>query len=231
MGGELHGQDADALIDRSIQVAVGNWIALYVDPTGELWKLDYPSGNLQGGGPPRMSPITIAEAERDFGVSRREIARELTAARTVRGENDEGSAGTSPPRGRSSDPRNIDPKAFVPLLEGIRDILLKHDFVAQGTVAAELVDLAHLESPEFVNMLRGGAVWGSAGSIADLAGLRRSLEPVDDETERDSVELRRVLIQLADEMREQGVSSEGSDFVASAFRRGFELESHREDPH
>ena len=115
---------------------------------------------------------------------------------------------------------DLQPESFVPLLSRIRDILLKHGFIAQGTVAAELVDLANLKSPEFVKKLQGGEVWGSAGSIADEAGLRPSFDPVDSETERDSVELRRALIQLADQMREQGVSFERSDLVARAFHRG-----------
>jgi hypothetical protein len=70
------------------------------------------------------------------------------------------------------------PGSFVPLLSTIRDILFKHGLIAQGTVAADLVDLAHLESPEFARRLQGGEVWGSAGSIADEAGLRPSFDPV-----------------------------------------------------
>ena len=130
-----------------------------------------------------------------------------------------------------SERSNLRAESFVPLLATIRDTLLKHDFIAQGTVAAELIDLTHLESPEFVKKLQGGEVWGSAGSIADEAGLRPSFDVVDAETERDSVELRHALIQLADQMREQGISSERSDLVAKAFRRGLEmLESRGDEP-
>jgi hypothetical protein len=71
-------------------------------------------------------------------------------------------------------------------------------------------------------------MWGSAGSVADVVGLRHSLDPVDAETERDSLELRRLLIRLAEEMRAQGISSEGSEFVASAFRCGLEWRRRRE---
>jgi hypothetical protein len=124
---------------------------------------------------------------------------------------------------------NFRPESFVPVLERIRDILLEHDFVSQGTHAAELIDLAHLESEEFVRLVQIGRVWGSAGSIADSIGLNKSLDPVDAETERDSVELTRALIQLADQMREQGIESEGSEFIAKLFRRGLQQRGIPED--
>jgi hypothetical protein len=121
---------------------------------------------------------------------------------------------------RMSEPAELE--SFVPLLDAIRDILLRYDYLAQATVMAELIDAAHLDSGNFAGELGGGEVWGSAGSVADVVGLRHSLDPVDAETERDSLELRRVLIRLADQMKAQGISSEGSEFVASAFRRGLE---------
>jgi hypothetical protein len=128
-----------------------------------------------------------------------------------------------------SERNNFRPESFVPLLERIRDILLKHDFISQGTHAAELIDLAHLGSEEFVTLLQIGGVWGSAGSIADSVDLRKSFDPVDAETERDSLELTRALIQLADQMREQGIGSEGSEFIAKLFRRGLQQRGIPED--
>jgi hypothetical protein len=71
-------------------------------------------------------------------------------------------------------------------------------------------------------------MWGSAGSVADVVGLRHSLDPVDAETERDSVELRRLLIRLAEQMKVQGIPSGGSEFVANAFRLGLERRRRRE---
>lgn len=97
------------------------------------------------------------------------------------------------------------PKSFVPLLERIRDLLLKHDYLAQATVVAELIDLAHLEDPSFADRLGGGELWGSAGSVADVVDFRRSLEPVDPDTERDSDDLIHALIRLADDMRARGL--------------------------
>ena len=79
----------------------------------------------------------------------------------------------------------LEPESFVPLLERIRDILLKHEFLAQATVVADLIDLAHLEADTFVERLGGGSVWGSAGSVVDIVDLRRTLEPVDADTEKD----------------------------------------------
>jgi hypothetical protein len=113
-------------------------------------------------------------------------------------------------------------RGSCPSLRGFATSFLKHHFLAQGPFAADLVDLAHLQSPDFVKRLNEGEVWGSPGSIADVAGLR-PFDPVDAETERDSVELRRSLIELADQMREQGISSERPDVVARAFREGLEM--------
>jgi hypothetical protein len=121
-----------------------------------------------------------------------------------------------------------DPERFVAILEAIREIFLKHEYIHHATLVADLIDLAHLDSPDLPRKLGEGGLWGSAGSVADVVGLRPSLDPVDAETERDSVELIRGLIRLADEMRAQGIASEVSEFVANAFRRGLEKRRSRE---
>jgi hypothetical protein len=122
----------------------------------------------------------------------------------------------------------LDAEGFVPPLERMREIFLKHDFIRHATVVAELIDLAHMEAPNFAEKLGGGRMWGSAGSVADSVDLRRSLDPVDAETERDSLELMQLLIRLADQMKYHDISSEGSEFVANAFRRGLEMLRSRE---
>lgn len=116
----------------------------------------------------------------------------------------------------------VEPESFVPLLDAIRDILLRHDFIGQATYVADLIDLAHLRSSDFASKLGGGKIWGSAGSVADGVDLRPSRDPVDAETERDSIELTRLLIQLAEQMKAQGISSERSEFVAHVFGEGLE---------
>jgi hypothetical protein len=130
-----------------------------------------------------------------------------------------------------SDPfGTVDPESFVSLLDAIRDILLRHDRLSQATHMADLIDLAHLHSSDFARKLGGGGIWGSAGSVADGVDLRPSLDPVDAETRQDSLELQRLLIQLADQMKAQGISSRGSEFVGEAFRRGLERRRSRDDP-
>lgn len=46
----------------------GAWETLYRDPTdGRLWERTYPQGDLQGGGPPRLSLIEREAAIRKYG--------------------------------------------------------------------------------------------------------------------------------------------------------------------
>jgi hypothetical protein len=81
-----------------------------------------------------------------------------------------------------SDTDEVDPESFVSLLDAIRGILLPHDYLAQATLVADLIDLAHLHSSDFARKLGYGGMWGSAGSVADVVDLRPSLDPVDAET-------------------------------------------------
>ncbi|MBD1548013.1 Imm27 family immunity protein [Roseibium aggregatum] len=40
---------------RKTRVVSDSWVTEYVDPrTGEVWILDYPNSEHQGGGPPRL---------------------------------------------------------------------------------------------------------------------------------------------------------------------------------
>lgn len=56
--------------------------------------------------------------------------------------------------------------------------------------------------------------------MADVVDLQSSTNRPD--AGRDSIELTKSLIRLAEEMKAQGISSERVDFLADAFRRGVE---------
>jgi hypothetical protein len=48
----------------------GGWTNLFRDPgDGRLWELDYPQGELQGGGPPGLRLFTPAEAAARYSLS------------------------------------------------------------------------------------------------------------------------------------------------------------------
>ncbi|MGI8617458.1 MAG: Imm27 family immunity protein [Actinomycetota bacterium] len=86
---ELRGRAADERIEAMIQLRSGDWVALYLDPaTGELWKLFYPDGHLQGGGLPYLTPIPMEDAVGEFAVDPDEIARELRKAKRTRASGD-----------------------------------------------------------------------------------------------------------------------------------------------
>jgi hypothetical protein len=63
-------------------------------------------------------------------------------------------------------------------------------------------------------------MWGGAGSVADAAWLTDP--PPTSEAERDSVEFRRALVRIADEMENQGIASEGSRFIGRVFGSGLQ---------
>jgi hypothetical protein len=48
------------------------------------------------------------------------------------------------------------PESFIPQLETIRTTLIRHEYIDQATVLAELIDLAYLRSTRFPEKLRGG---------------------------------------------------------------------------
>jgi hypothetical protein len=73
----------------------------------------------------------------------------------------------------------------------------------------------------FVEALQDGEVWGSSGSVADAAGLTRESSRTK-EVERDSVEFRRALVRIGDEMENQGIASEGSRLIGRVFQRGLQ---------
>ncbi len=49
-------------------VDTSGWDELYRDPeTGHLWERTWPQSEMQGGGPPRLTRIDLADARRKFG--------------------------------------------------------------------------------------------------------------------------------------------------------------------
>jgi len=44
------------------------WFTLFRDPSdGRLWERSYPQGHMHGGGPPRLTLITMAQARLRYG--------------------------------------------------------------------------------------------------------------------------------------------------------------------
>ena len=57
---------------------------------------------------------------------------------------------------------------FIEILKPLRELQLKHGFLEHADYISSLIDMAQLASPEFVNELSSGNMWGSAGSMVDL---------------------------------------------------------------
>jgi hypothetical protein len=112
-------------------------------------------------------------------------------------------------------------EAFTPDLHLLRRLLAKYGRAGQAEIIDRITTLgAEGDSVRFVEALQGGAMWGGAGSVADAAWLTDP--PLPSEAQRDSVEFRRALVRIADEMESQGIASEGSRFIGGAFKRGLQ---------
>jgi len=58
---------ANALEQLAVSKAYGAWETLFRDPTdGRLWERTYPQGELQGGGPPKLTIISETEARKKY---------------------------------------------------------------------------------------------------------------------------------------------------------------------
>lgn len=45
----------------------GSWETLYLDPNdGRYWELTYPQSEMHGGGPPRLTSISLEEAKKKY---------------------------------------------------------------------------------------------------------------------------------------------------------------------
>ena len=52
------------------KVAGGGWEILYRDPNdGRYWELTYPQSEMHGGGPPRLTCLSLGQAQRKYGNS------------------------------------------------------------------------------------------------------------------------------------------------------------------
>jgi len=62
-------QRIDWLIKHHLtEIRTGDWTVLYRDPgDGRLWELTYPHGDWHGGGPPRLTCLSLAEAQLRYG--------------------------------------------------------------------------------------------------------------------------------------------------------------------
>lgn len=105
------------------------------------------------------------------------------------------------------DKTKMEPEKLIPILEELRELLLKYDFVDHATTIAELIDLAHLDSPDFVRELQSGEVWGSAGSIADLV-FQGNVEGPEEQIRADDLHYAKLLLGLAEEMVRRGIGTE-----------------------
>lgn len=92
----------------------------------------------------------------------------------------------------------FDYRSFLPALETLRALLVKHGFFEQEQVVSNLMDLANLESPEFQRRLQFGGVWGSAGSIVDVR-FSGNVEGREDELEADDRKYAEAIVTLESE--------------------------------
>jgi|tagenome__1003787_1003787.scaffolds.fasta_scaffold20946298_2 hypothetical protein len=55
---------------RNITTDASGWESLYREPeTGEFWEVTYPHGEMHGGGPRELRPITAGDAVVKYGIA------------------------------------------------------------------------------------------------------------------------------------------------------------------
>jgi len=123
----------------------------------------------------------------------------------------------------------LDFEKFVPMLKDLRELFLKYDKLFNADVLSRLVDMAHLGSSDFVKELQSGAIWGSAGSIADTVLLYSAIGSLD-ERRGDDKELLQLLVCLGDEMEAQGIATERIRTITEGFRRTIQKEDTKDVP-
>ncbi len=124
---------------------------------------------------------------------------------------------------------DLDFEKFVPMLKDLRELFLKYDKLFNADVLSRLVDMAHLGSSDFVKELQSGAIWGSAGSIADTVLLYSAIGSLD-ERRGDDKELLQLLVCLGDEMEAQGIATERIRTITEGFRRTIQKEDTKDVP-
>jgi len=118
---------------------------------------------------------------------------------------------------------------FIEILKPLRELQLKHGFLEHADYISSLIDMAQLASPEFVNELSSGNMWGSAGSMVDLVFIG-NVEGSEKELLADEAEYARLLLQLAEEMVAQGIMYERAQSLMGMLKKTAHVESDGSPP-
>lgn len=69
VGDEVELRIEDLIRNHLLKVSDANWRVLFRDPAdNRYWQLDFPGGELQGGGPKRLTVISREEALKIFKI-------------------------------------------------------------------------------------------------------------------------------------------------------------------
>jgi hypothetical protein len=73
MSGDAVCDRIESLVESELKQVASDesgWYVLYRDPRdGRLWELNYPQGEMHGGGPPALTVVSIENARRKYGAS------------------------------------------------------------------------------------------------------------------------------------------------------------------
>ena len=98
----------------------------------------------------------------------------------------------------------------------IRDLLRKHDYPGQAEVIGELLQLIESDYDQFVQKIHAVDVWGGSGAVWETCNFAN--EGVPKESVRDDeLRFRRAIIELSNQMDENGIGTERARHIASVF--------------
>jgi hypothetical protein len=96
----------------------------------------------------------------------------------------------------------IDPSTLISVLRQMEQVLRRNDHPGQADYVAAVAKIAEWDPIAVAPALTSGAMWGGSGSVWDVGRFDSAI---------DRREFCQSLVQLAEEMRIQGINSAGAD--------------------
>jgi hypothetical protein len=107
----------------------------------------------------------------------------------------------------------VDPRTLIPILGQLEQILRRNDHPGQANYVAAVATIAEWDPIAVIPALTSGAMWGGSGAVWEVGTF-------DSATDRR--EFSKLLMQLVEAMKAQGINSPGADDRAAILSQWIE---------